>query len=110
MLQNKKEKRVLVIAGPTGVGESTITHEIIKRYPIFKRLVTATTRNPRLNEKHGKDYYFFSKDKFKDEIKNNNIMYLHIINNIIVYTPQQCNMLDFFSIHEHENSLPPLYT
>ncbi len=74
MLQNKKEKRVLVIAGPTGVGESTITHEIIKRYPIFKRLVTATTRNPRLNEKHGKDYYFFSKDKFKDEIKNNNII------------------------------------
>ena len=67
------EKNILVISGPTGVGESTITNEIIKRYPIFKRLVAATTRKPRLNEKEGIDYYFMDNEQFKKEIKNGNI-------------------------------------
>ena len=62
--KNKKRKTVLVIGGPSGVGESTITKKIIERFPIFKRLVTATTRKPRLGEKNRVDYYFFSKNKF----------------------------------------------
>ena len=68
-----KQKKILVIAGPTGVGESTITKKIIKKYPIFKKLVTATTRKPRLNEKNKIDYYFFTKKKFKEEIDKKNI-------------------------------------
>lgn len=70
-----KTKKALVIGGPTGVGESTITKRIIKAYPkIFVRLVTATTRKPRLNEKQGIDYYFFSEKQFKEEIKKGNIL------------------------------------
>lgn len=68
------EKRVLIIAGPTGSGESTLTKEIIKKYPVFTRLVTATTRKPRLNEQHGIDYYFFSSDQFKQELTAGNIL------------------------------------
>jgi len=67
-------KRVLVIAGPTGCGESTITNEIIKRFPNFKRLVTATTRAIRAGEKDAISYYFLSKEKFKDEINKGNII------------------------------------
>lgn len=67
-------KKILVIGGPTGVGESTITKEIIRKYSIFKRLVTATTRKPRLNEKNKKDYYFFSVKKFKEQIKKGDIL------------------------------------
>lgn len=80
-----KTKKVLVIAGPTGVGESTITKEIIKKYPIFKRLVTATTRKPRLNEKDKQDYYFFSKEKFIDEIKKGTIIEYTYIESRDVY-------------------------
>lgn len=68
------EKKVLVIAGPSGAGESTITQKIIKKYPIFQRLVTATTRQPRLKEKNKIDYYFFDNDQFQDEIENGNII------------------------------------
>ena len=69
-----KQKRVLIIAGPTGSGESTITKKIIKKYPIFKKLITATTRKPRLNEKNRIDYYFFTKKEFKEKIKSGNII------------------------------------
>ncbi|MFW0862667.1 MAG: guanylate kinase [Candidatus Komeilibacteria bacterium] len=68
------EKRVLVIAGPTTAGESTITNKLIEQFPKFKRLVTATTRPPRLNEKEKIDYYFFSEEEFKKQIENGNIL------------------------------------
>ena len=68
------EKRVLIIAGPTGSGESTITKEIMKRFPVFTRLVTATTRKPRLKEQHGIDYYFFTSEEFKKELTKGNIL------------------------------------
>lgn len=64
----------MVIAAPTGGGESTITNEIIRRFPSFRRLVTATTRKPRNKEKDGIDYYFLSKKKFKAEIRKGNIV------------------------------------
>lgn len=65
-MEQESRKKVLIIAGPTGSGETTITNELISRYPdTFTRLVTATTRTPRLNEEHGKDYYFFTEEEFK---------------------------------------------
>jgi len=70
----KKAGHIVVIAAPTGGGESTITNEIIRRYPSFRRLVTATTRKPRNNERPGIDYYFLSKNKFKKEIDKGNII------------------------------------
>lgn len=68
------EKRVLVIAGPTTAGESTITNKLIEQFPKFKRLVTATTRPPRLNEKEKIDYYFFSEEEFEKQIEDSNIL------------------------------------
>ncbi len=65
---------IIVIAGPTGSGESTVTKEIIARHPNFVRLVTATSRPKRLNEKQGVDYHFFTEKKFKDEIEKGNIL------------------------------------
>jgi guanylate kinase len=73
-IQNSKLlKRILVIGGPTGSGETTITNEIIKRFPVFTRLVTATSRKPRNNEINKVDYYFFSKEEFEKNIRNGNI-------------------------------------
>ncbi len=58
-------KQILVLAGPTGSGESTVTNEIIKRYPHkIVRLITSTTREPRAGEQNGVDYFFFTKEQF----------------------------------------------
>lgn len=78
-------KRVLVFGGPTGSGESTITNEIIKRYPNFKRLVTATSRAPRNKEQNKIDYYFFSKEDFEKKIESGDILEHTYVENRGVY-------------------------
>jgi len=67
------EKKVLVISGPTGVGENTIAEELMRRYSSFARLVTATTRKPRSGEQEGVTYYFMSNDQFEGEIEKGNV-------------------------------------
>jgi guanylate kinase len=85
-MSKTRNKKVLVISGPTGSGESTLTSEIIKKYPIFQRLVTATTRKPRGKEKNRIDYYFFSKKKFENEIRAGNIIeHTYIANRDVYY-------------------------
>ncbi len=70
-----RPKQVVVIAGPTGSGESTITNEIIKRYPrAVVRLITATTRAPRRGEENGVDYYFFNKEDFAAKEKTGELL------------------------------------
>lgn len=67
------QRRVVVISGPTGVGENAIVEQLLKKYSNFVRLTTATTRKPRLNEQDEIDYYFFSNENFFEQIKKANI-------------------------------------
>lgn len=70
----KSNKRILVFGGPTGAGETTITKILIERFPIFRKLVAATTRNMRTGEQDKVDYHFMSKEEFQDGIKNGDII------------------------------------
>lgn len=67
------DKRVVVLAGPSGSGKNAIISQILKRYPNCERLVTATTRLPRPGEVDGIDYHFFSQERFDEEMSNGNI-------------------------------------
>ncbi|PIR82799.1 guanylate kinase [Candidatus Kaiserbacteria bacterium CG10_big_fil_rev_8_21_14_0_10_59_10] len=74
-------RNVVVVAGPTGSGETTFTHELILAYPNFVRLVTATTRPPRPGEREGYDYFFMTKERFFEEVQEGNIVeHTHVPN------------------------------
>lgn len=74
-------KQVVVIAGPTGSGETTFTHELLSAYPHFLKLVTATTRPPRAGEEEGYDYFFMTKEEFFDRVQDGSIPeYTHVVN------------------------------
>jgi len=80
------QKQVLIIAGPTAVGESTFTRELLESYDYFTKAVSATTRQPRLNEKHGVDYYFFDKETFFDKVDTGEILeWTHVKNRDAYY-------------------------
>lgn len=86
MEKQKSHKQILIIAGPTGSGESTITNEIISRYPDkIVRLVTATTRPPRKDEKHAHDYYFLTKDDFLQKQKSGEMLEVTYVPNRDTY-------------------------
>jgi guanylate kinase len=56
------EPLLIVISGPSGVGKDTIIQGMKDRQLLIQFVVTATTRPPRPNEVHGRDYFFYSWD------------------------------------------------
>lgn len=55
---------LLILAGPAGVGKSTLCDRLVREVPGFERVITATTRPPRPNEQDGRDYHFLSEAEF----------------------------------------------
>jgi len=55
---------LVVVAGPSGVGKSTLLKRLLREAPRFAFAVSCTTRAPRPGEEHGRDYYFLSEDAF----------------------------------------------
>ncbi|HEY0865432.1 MAG TPA: guanylate kinase [Lacunisphaera sp.] len=55
---------LLILAGPAGVGKSTLCDRLVSEVPGFERAITATTRPPRPNEVNGRDYHFLSEPEF----------------------------------------------
>lgn len=65
---------LIVISGPSGVGKDTVIQRMIERKLPFHFVVTATTRPPRPNEVHGKDYYFYSQAQFAEMIEKGELL------------------------------------
>ena len=64
----KDLKKLIIITGPSGVGKGTVVKELLNRKKDIWLSVSATTRNPRMGEKDGENYYFISDERFKDMI------------------------------------------
>jgi guanylate kinase len=54
-----------IVSSPSGGGKTSIVEALLKRDKSLSRVITATTRQPRKGEKNGKDYYFWTEDRFK---------------------------------------------
>lgn len=67
------QKKVAVIAGPSGSGKNVLINAILAAHPHCSRLVTATTRAPRPGERDGVDYYFLPIELFTAGIVSGDI-------------------------------------
>ena len=64
--------KFIIIAAPSGSGKSSIVNMLLNDDNLKLNFSTsATTRPKRVNEVDGKNYYFFTIEKFKEKIKNN---------------------------------------
>ena len=70
-MEVKRKGMMFVLSSPSGVGKTTLTKKIADQNTDFVISISHTTRKPRLNEIDGKDYYFISKQKFKELVKEN---------------------------------------
>ncbi|WP_235686927.1 guanylate kinase [Tomitella gaofuii] len=57
--------RLVVLAGPSAVGKSTVVRELRRRVPDLVFSVSATTRAPRPGEVDGVDYHFVGDEGFQ---------------------------------------------
>lgn len=75
----KSHPLLIVISGPSGVGKDSTVQRMIERGFPFHFVVTATTRERRENEEHGRDYWFVSKDEFARMIDQNELIEYAIV-------------------------------
>ena len=65
---------LLVISGPSGAGKGTICKELLNRDENMNLSISATTRDPRVGEVEGINYFFLEREKFKDMIAKNEFL------------------------------------
>jgi guanylate kinase len=85
---HKKERvklskgKLLVLSGPSGVGKGTVLGELMKRRSDMCFSVSATTRQPREGEVDGVNYFFVTKERFEEMIRNNELLeYAQFVSN-----------------------------
>ena len=69
----RKDGIIVVLSSPSGAGKTTLVKKIAQEIN-FKISISYTTRKPRTIEVNGKDYFFISKEKFKNLIDNNEFL------------------------------------
>ena len=71
---------MIILIGPSASGKTEIAKKLISAFG-YKKFVTTATRNKRVGEIDGVDYYFISVDEFKENLANNKFIETTIYNN-----------------------------
>ncbi len=66
--------KLILVTGPSGVGKRTLIEYVLKNMSDCIFGISATTRSPRPNEVHGKDYYFLTRREFQDRINRHGFL------------------------------------
>ena len=64
---------IAVISGFSGAGKGTVVNELVNKYG-YAVSISATTRPPREGEEEGKNYFFKTKEEFKQMVKEGRFM------------------------------------
>ena len=80
-MSSNKDGAMVVLSSPSGAGKTTLAKLLNELYN-FEISISHTTRQPRLNEIHNKDYYFVNEEEFKRLINNKEFLeYAKVFNN-----------------------------
>lgn len=60
--------KLIIFSAPSGSGKSTIINYLLQQGLNLHFSISATSRSPRGEEKHGKEYYFLTPDEFRSRI------------------------------------------
>ncbi len=64
----------VVLTGPSNVGKTAVAGQLAESDPSIKKLITLTTRKPRLGEENGEHYHFVSEGVFMRERDMGNLV------------------------------------
>ncbi len=69
-----KKGKLLIFSAPSGSGKSTIVQALLKKDYKLEFSVSATSRSPRGDEQHGKEYYFLTPEEFRFKINQGDFL------------------------------------
>jgi guanylate kinase len=62
------ERLLVVVSAPSGAGKTSLCERVAGLLPNLAHSVSHTTRQPRPDEEHGRDYYFVDEAVFRDMV------------------------------------------
>ena len=74
MNQKKERGQLIVLSGPSGVGQSTVIAELFAQRSNIYFSVSYTTRQPRVGEQDGVNYNFVSREEFERMIADDELL------------------------------------
>ena len=81
-MPSKNDGVMIILSSPSGAGKTTLVNLLSKK-DNFVTSISHTTRDPRPNEEHNKDYFFIDDEEFKRLIKNEEFLeYAKVFNNL----------------------------
>ena len=66
-----KNGKVIIFSAPSGSGKSTLVRYLMSKDDSFAFSISATSRQPRGEERNGVEYFFFTPEEFRAKIDNN---------------------------------------
>jgi len=68
------KRKAIIFSAPSGAGKTTLVRHLMLQLPVLQFSVSATSREKREHEIHGKDYFFLSPEQFRAYIQSNNFL------------------------------------
>ena len=67
--------KLIIFSAPSGSGKSTLVKHLMEQPDAdFAFSISCTSRAPRGDEQHGKEYYFLSPEEFRQRIANDEFL------------------------------------
>ena len=66
--------KLLILSAPSGAGKTSLARALIEAAPNTQMSISHTTRNCRMGEKHGVDYFFVSNEEFQAMIDSDQFL------------------------------------
>lgn len=67
-MRKSNKPLLVVLSSPSGGGKTVIANMLLRRHPEYSRSISITTREKRIREKEGVDYYFVDQRDFQKKI------------------------------------------
>lgn len=88
LIKHKKRGSLIIISGTTCAGKGTVIKELLKRDNNLVLSTSYTSRSIRKGDVENETYYFVSREKFEEKIKNNEFLEYALVHGNYYGTPK----------------------
>ena len=74
LIMREKKGILIVVSGFSGAGKGTLMKKLMQDYDNYALSISATTRQPRVGEEDGREYFFKTKEEFEKMIARDELI------------------------------------